>query len=1159
MFRRRLVTRGTSPAQTTIALTPEHEWLIEAREQGNDAVVELKDAPGHLLARADHPERRTGTRRIIIRPVDSGLFTVQVVGKEHQAVSGTVEIVAFDLAVLSMDATCLGAYRALAAGDAEYAMGQAISLGWSTGEAQTVQTGKTAHDAYQRAAEEYGAAEALLEIPGAAKPKGASGLGGAAKRSDDVVPGGVVGLGGDVELRAEAALALAGVRYFDLQEWRESAKWASSSAELYAHRDPYRQARAQALAAAAWMEMATDSTRDTGARLGGEGDRKVMLSRARRTLRHLFSFHSQRGEGYDAALQINNIGLSFMYEGRFSECVAAAGAASRLFGRLNEAPRRGLAWQNSAVCHWGLGHLPQALEAFNRALEDLRPEPYPNLYLLALNNTALMNYALGHFDESLRLHDRALTLAVRSQNRRAEAQSLYGIGVTYYALGDLSQAREFLERALAIRTAAFNGRGRQATLRSLATVYADVGEYDHAMAFDREAVDLATAPSSRMLSGIQLSVHTALAAKPREALGMLADLLGAGGVPDPLLRAQARIARAAIERRGGDTAAALDDLGAAIRTLRRVGGVTDGFSADLELARVLDLAGKETAALAAVDRALERSEAIRTQTSNPEFRAQLQIPLRAAYDLKLDLLWKKFDRAAKAGELKKARRIAAVAFHTADAARARSFADIAAQRYSAGMRRDLAGDFARRAKLYQNLAGLRFALDARLDGDGSRDPRARALASEIAGVQREVDTLNSTLAARSAMEGAGAVMPAGGGAAIRAGGAESLSADTAIIAYWLGSESAYAWTVTRGEIHWARLNTSGAITAAARAFHDSLTRLTDIPRERRIDTGAALYAEIIRPVESWITPYRRWVFIPDAALNYVPFGALRTNSRESAYVVMGHDVALAPAAWMLFTPRAERPRAQHGAASSGAGILIVSDPVYELSDPRVSLGRGADRASLSKTLEPVAGAEPSYRRIPGTAREAAAIAAVFPAAEVDALTGFQATREQLLRLDWSRYRFIHVASHGYVDARIPQLSALVLSAYDQRGERIEAALRSADLFTLTLSADLAVFSGCDTALGKEVQNEGMVGIAYATLARGARAVVSSLWAVPDEMGASLMTELYRHLVSDSMSPTAALSSSMRSVLRRNPAADPALWAAFQVSVMTIGNTTEDYR
>jgi CHAT domain-containing protein len=1097
----RLATLGTAAAQATLALAPGHEWLIEARERGNDAIVEVQDGAGRLLARADHPERRTGTRRMIISSTDSRPMTLRAAGKEHEAVTGTVEIVVHDMAALSKYPPCAAALHSLAAADADYAIAQHIGRG------NPASTAQTARDAYLRAAQAYLAAESLLDNPA------------------------------DEALRAEAALALAGVRYFDLQDWWESAKWAGTAADLFEHRDPYRHARAQALAAAAEMEMATDSASPAPA-AGSGFDRKASLGQARRTLRQLFSFHARRREWYDAALQINNIGVAYTYEGRFGECVAAAGSASRMFATLGETPRRGLALQNRAVCYWGLGNLPQALEAFNRALQDLGPQPYSNLYLLTLNNTALMDYALGHFDDSLRLHDRALALAISSQNRRAEAQSLYGIGVTYYALGDLSLAREFLERSLAIRTAAFNGRGRTATLRSLATVYADLGEYHQAIAFDREAVALATAPTSRALSRIQLAVHTALAGNPEEALNILTDLTKPETVPDPLFRAQAHLARAAIERRGGAAAAALRDLAIAIPVFRSVGGVTERFSADLERARVLRLAGNLPAALAAVDQALGKSEAIRTQTSNPEFRARLQLPLRAAYDLKLDLLWQRFDRAERAGKTLEAARIAALAFHSADSARARSFADIAAQRYSPAVRSDLARDFARRETLYQNLAGLRYSLDSRLDRDGSADPRARALASEIAGVQREVDTLNNAIATRTANAASMALAPSGA--------STPLPADAAIIAYWLGSESAYAWAVTPAGVHWTRLKDPGTITAAARAFHDSLARLADVPRERRLDSASALYAEIIRPVDPWIAPYHRWFFIPDAALDYVPFGALRADSRnESPFAVMSHDIALAPAAWMLLTPRL-----QPQAPRSNAGILLVSDPVYELSDPRLHL---RDAADSSPSQNPAAAIHPdrSYQRIPGTAREAAAIQALFPAADVDVLTGFQATRERLLQLDWSRYRFIHIATHGYLDARMPQLSALVLSAYDQRGERIEEALRGADLSALTLAADVAVFSGCDTALGEDVLNEGMVGIAYSTLARGAGAVVSSLWQVPDEIGANLMTELYRHLVSDGMGPTAALSASMRSVVRRNPSADPALWAAFQVSVATM--------
>jgi hypothetical protein len=49
-----------------------------------------------------------------------------------------------------------------------------------------------------------------------------------------------------------------------------------------------------------------------------------------------------------------------------------------------------------------------------------------------------------------------------------------------------------------------------------------------------------------------------------------------------------------------------------------------------------------------------------------------------------------------------------------------------------------------------------------------------------------------------------------------------------------------------------------------------------------------------------------------------------------------------------------------------------------------------------------------------------------------------------------------------------------------------------------------------------------------------------------------MTEFYQHLLRDSMSAPAALGAAMRSVVARDASADPAVWAAFQVSVVALG-------
>src|SRR5262249_40587637 len=154
-----------------------------------------------------------------------------------------------------------------------------------------------------------------------------------------------------------------------------------------------------------------------------------------------------------------------------------------------------------------------------------------------------------------------------------------------------------------------------------------------------------------------------------------------------LIQAEALLQRAALLRSMGRPQEALADLAAARPHLHAFGSVMEEFQGDLELARALRQLGQPQAALVAGDRALEQSCAVRLQTANPELRAQLRTPLRPAYDLKLELLRERYEHALAVGRAGEATALAAVAFATADASRANSFADVAAQNYSPEVRR----------------------------------------------------------------------------------------------------------------------------------------------------------------------------------------------------------------------------------------------------------------------------------------------------------------------------------------------------------------------------------------------------------------------------------------------------------------------------------------
>ncbi|MBV9725465.1 MAG: hypothetical protein JO299_09855, partial [Gammaproteobacteria bacterium] len=277
---------------------------------------------------------------------ESASLRVRITGQEHAAAVGTARIEVFDLASLEARPDCLTILKALATGDADYAAGKEIATAVST-------SSGNARETFLRTVAAYASAEKALD-----------------SRADQ-------------QLRGETALALAGIQYFDLQDWAAAAGWAEAAAAALASIDPYRAARAHALLAAAWIEIGSSGA--AGAVSGVTG--KDLLAKAHDELHRLVHFHLQRGERYDAGLQLTNIGLTYLNEGNYPGCVDASAAASHLFGSIHETQRRAQAWQNQALCLWGLGRLPEALHWFERALADIGPEPYPSIYLAVTTNT----------------------------------------------------------------------------------------------------------------------------------------------------------------------------------------------------------------------------------------------------------------------------------------------------------------------------------------------------------------------------------------------------------------------------------------------------------------------------------------------------------------------------------------------------------------------------------------------------------------------------------------------------------------------------------------------------------------------------------------------------------------------------------------------------
>src|SRR5262249_4707492 len=120
------------------------------------------------------------------------------------------------------------------------------------------------------------------------------------------------------------------------------------------------------------------------------------------------------------------------------------------------------------------------------------------------------------------------------------------------------------------------------------------------------------------------------------------------------------------------------------------------------------------------------------------------------------------------------------------------------------------------------------------------------------------------------------------------------------------------------------------------------------------------------------------------------------------------------------------------------------------------------------------------------------------------------------------YRILHFATHALFNDEAPELSGLVLSLVNEKGEPKNGFLSLPEVFNLNLSADLVVLRECQTCFGKDVRGEGLVGLTHGFMYAGAPRIVASLWAVRDQDALELMVRFYTAVLKEKLHPAAAL-------------------------------------
>ena len=286
--------------------------------------------------------------------------------------------------------------------------------------------------------------------------------------------------------------------------------------------------------------------------------------------------------------------------------------------------------------------------------------------------------------------------------------------------------------------------------------------------------------------------------------------------------------------------------------------------------------------------------------------------------------------------------------------------------------------------------------------------------------------------------------------------------------------------------------------------------------ERRL---SVCFKVIIAPVADLLTE-SEIIIVPERSLYRVPFAALRDKPGGKC-LAETFRIRIVPSLTTLKLIQ-DCPVDYH----SQTGALVVGDP---------KVGRAHYRGEIH-----------NFTSLTGARKEAEMIGQLLG---VQPLLGERATREAVLQAINS-VSLIHIAAHGNPDRGEIALSPRPCSSNIPEEE--DYLLRISDISKVKLRAKLVVLSCCHSGRG-EIKVEGVIGIARAFLASGARSVLVTLWAIEDEATEQFMRRFYKHLV-DGLSASECLHQAMK-WLRDIGFTKVSQWAPF----MLIGdNVTFDF-